>query len=177
MTLHEEEGLFAINPLSIMPYEKKDSVWVSVTIERDLHLTELQRTTYNFFDFVSDLGGLSGFLFPFFAVVVNIWSFNSFDNTMVSKLFRIQTKQPPQEKVVDSQSLSETTEPIVLDQRPNCCDFLRSFCGCMFCCKRSRQSRVLLKARHQLNQEIDVYFIVRLHRFLYAAVVDLLSED
>lgn len=91
VTLHEEAGLFAINPLSIMPYEKKDNVWVSVTIERDLHLTELQRTTYNFFDFVSDIGGLSGFLFPFFAIVVNIWSFNSFDNTMVSKLFRIQT--------------------------------------------------------------------------------------
>ena len=79
-----------------MPYEKKDNVWVSITLERNLALTELQRTTYNFFDFVSDIGGLSGFLFPFFAIIVNIWSFNAFDNTMVSNLFKMSSpKNPP----------------------------------------------------------------------------------
>ena len=36
---------------------------------------------------------------------------------------------------------------------------------------------MLSKARHQLDQEIDIYFVVRLHRFLYAAVVDLLNEE
>ena len=36
---------------------------------------------------------------------------------------------------------------------------------------------MLEKARNRLNQEIDVYFIVRLHRFLYSAVMDTIDEE
>jgi len=58
VTLHEESGLFKLDPLSLLPYEKKDDVWVSVTLERGLGLTEYSRTTYTGFDFISDVGGL-----------------------------------------------------------------------------------------------------------------------
>ena len=87
VTLYQEKGLFMLDSKSLYPYEKKDSVWVSVTLERNLDLMELQRNTYTFFDFVSDLGGLYGFLFPFFAIVVNLWNYGAFDNMMASKLF------------------------------------------------------------------------------------------
>ena len=131
-----------MDPLSIMPYEKKDNVWVSVTVERNLDLTELQRTTYNAFDFVSDIGGLSGFLFPFFAVVVNIWSFHSFDNTMVSNLFKKQSRKPGPDEPRDAKYRAEFTEPIVLSSNPACGDLLRTyFCFCYG--KRKNQDRVL----------------------------------
>ena len=76
-----------MQPLSLMPYEKKDKVWVSITLERSLHIKELQRTTYNTFDFVSDVGGLSGALLSFFTIIVGMWNFNSLDNTMASQLY------------------------------------------------------------------------------------------
>ena len=41
VTLHQETGLFSLDPLSLYPYEKKDNVWVSVTLERNLDLIEL----------------------------------------------------------------------------------------------------------------------------------------
>ena len=87
VTLNEQEGVFTLQPLSLMPYEKKDNVWVSVTLERSLDIKELQRTTYNTFDFVSDVGGLSGALLSFFTIIVSVWNFNSMDNTMASQLY------------------------------------------------------------------------------------------
>ena len=59
-----------------MPYEFKDSAWVSVTIERDLNLTEHARYIYTFFDFLSDIGGLSGVLVTILAFVSAIWNYD-----------------------------------------------------------------------------------------------------
>ena len=41
VTLYHEKGLFMLDSKSLYPYEKKDSVWVSVTLERNLDLMEL----------------------------------------------------------------------------------------------------------------------------------------
>ena len=41
VTLYQEKGLFMLEPKSLYPYEKRDSVWVSVTLERNLDLIEL----------------------------------------------------------------------------------------------------------------------------------------
>ena len=57
-------------------------------MERNLGITSLSRTIYTAFDFVSDVGGLSGFLLSFFTIIIRIWNFNSFDNIMASKLYR-----------------------------------------------------------------------------------------
>ena len=42
-----------------MPYEYKDNVWVSVTVEVDLDLTFVERKVYTLFASLSDIGGLS----------------------------------------------------------------------------------------------------------------------
>ena len=47
-------------------------------------MKELSRTIYTIFDFVSDVGGLSGFLYGFFTIIAGIWNYNSFDNAMAS---------------------------------------------------------------------------------------------
>ena len=62
--------------MPLMPYEFRDSAWVSVTIERDLSLTEHARYIYTFFDFLSDIGGLSGVLVTILAFVSAIWNYD-----------------------------------------------------------------------------------------------------
>lgn len=84
VTLDEQDNLFKLEPLSLFPYEKKDNVWVSVTLERNLGISELNRTIYTGFDFISDVGGLSGSLAGGFAIFIAIWNYNSFDNTMAA---------------------------------------------------------------------------------------------
>ena len=44
---------------------------------------------------LSDVGGLSGLFVTVFAMLAGIWNFNSFDNFMVSRLFKI--KKPKEE--------------------------------------------------------------------------------
>mmetsp|Transcript_7918 Transcript_7918/g.9119 ORF Transcript_7918/g.9119 Transcript_7918/m.9119 type:complete len:84 (+) Transcript_7918:74-325(+) len=78
-----------------MPYEKKDNVWISITIERGLGLTEYSRTTYTGFDLISDVGGLQGFTVGFLAFVVSVWNSKYFDNTMATNLFKRKSKNSP----------------------------------------------------------------------------------
>ena len=112
ITLKEHSNLFKLEPLSLFPYEKKDNVWVSVTIERNLGLSVLSRTLYTGFDFVSDVGGLSGFLLGFLAMIVGAWNHNSFDNRMVSHLYRIRHHKIPKKKHLYQ------GEPMASVQRP-----------------------------------------------------------
>ena len=82
LTLDVKTGLFKIEQITTYPYEKRDNVWISVTLERNLSMTEYLRTIYTGFDFLSDVGGLSGILMSFLAIIVSLWNYNSFDNAM-----------------------------------------------------------------------------------------------
>ena len=72
-----------------MPYEKFDNTWISVTIEMGLNLILYERQVYTLFDMLSDIGGLSGMLVAFTSLMLATWNYNSFDNFMVSRLFKI----------------------------------------------------------------------------------------
>ena len=37
----EKDGLFKLEQLSNLPYEKPDNVWVSITVERSLAVNEV----------------------------------------------------------------------------------------------------------------------------------------
>ena len=90
LTLIEKRNLFTINRKAIWPYEKKDNVWVSVTIEVDLNLTVIERKIYTLFDLLSEIGGLSQILAIIVTAIVACWNYNSFDNMMVTNLFKAQ---------------------------------------------------------------------------------------
>ena len=92
LTKVEYEDLFKLNQHNVLPYEKPDDVWISVTIEMDLSLIAYERTLYTFFELLSDVGGLSGILVTIFTVIVSIWNFNSFENIMVSNLFKMRKR-------------------------------------------------------------------------------------
>ena len=83
-------GLFRIQQLETRPYEKFDNTWVSVTVEMDLNVVHYERNVYTFFDMLSDVGGLNGILVTILAMFATLWNYNSFDNFMVSRLFKIQ---------------------------------------------------------------------------------------
>ncbi len=59
LTLEEYEDLFKLNKAELRPYEWKDNVWVSVTVEVDFDLIVIERKIYTLFALLSDIGGLS----------------------------------------------------------------------------------------------------------------------
>lgn len=90
LTQIEKDGLFKLEQLQDRPYEKEDDVWVSVTIERSLTTIAFERQVYNMFDFLSDVGGLSGILVYGLAIFVKAWNYNRFDNFMVTNLYKMK---------------------------------------------------------------------------------------
>ena len=91
------DNLFRMNGLSAMPYEKPDNTWVFVSIEMDLNVMQYERNVYTVFDLLSDWGGLNGIIITVFSVISATWNYLSFDNFMVSRLFKI--KKPDEEIV------------------------------------------------------------------------------
>ena len=89
-TLDSRENLFDLELMPSLPYEGTDNFWINITIERDLSLTQHERAVYTLFDFLSDIGGLSGILLILFAYISSIWSYNQFDTFIVSRLFKIK---------------------------------------------------------------------------------------
>ena len=131
VTLDVKKGLFKLEQITTYPYEKKDNVWVSVTVERNLDLTEFNRTIYTGFDFLSDVGGLSGILMSFLAIIVGAWNFNSFENNMASNLFKFRRRG-------DKKDPGTPLKPSVM---PN---FFYFILNCIpqkcHCCKRSSKN-------------------------------------
>ena len=72
-----------------LPYEEPTNVWQAVTFEMDLSVLQIERQVYTVFDMLSDVGGLTGIVAILFQLVTSLWNFNSFDNFMVSRLFKI----------------------------------------------------------------------------------------
>ena len=137
LTLLEKKELFKINRKAIWPYEKKDNVWVSVTIEVDMSLTVIERKIYTLFDLLSEIGGLSQILALIVTAVVACWNYNSFDNMMVTNLFKVQKSR---DKLKGSDSEENKSEFLKLGSMPNCGDIFFSFVpDCFLFCKRSRK--------------------------------------
>ena len=87
-TLTPMEDLFTLKKKELMPYEKFDNTWVSITFEMDLNLTTYERNVFTLFDMLSDIGGLSGILMTSFSIFMAVLNFHAFDNMMVSELYK-----------------------------------------------------------------------------------------
>ncbi len=90
LTKLEFDHLFRINKRDTLPYEREDTIWVSVTIGRDLDLGNYERNVYTSLDLFSDIGGFQGLLVSLLAMVSSAWNYHNFANFMVSRLFRIK---------------------------------------------------------------------------------------
>ena len=90
ITKEERKELFRINHKETMPYEHSDNVWLSITFEMSLDLITYEREVYTFLLLLSDIGGLAGALVTLLSLFMTLWNFKTFDNYLVSKLFRIR---------------------------------------------------------------------------------------
>ena len=55
-----------------------------------LNILKYEREVYTFFDMLSDVGGLMGIITTTFNYLVSLWTFQYFEDFMVSKLFKIK---------------------------------------------------------------------------------------
>ena len=58
-----------------------------------LDLIVYERQVYTLFDMLADIGGLSSILVTFIKLLLAAWNYNSLDNLMVSRLFKIQKQK------------------------------------------------------------------------------------
>ena len=77
-------------------YERRDEAWFTLWIEMNLDLLKYERRVSTLSDLMSDVGGFFGLLLMFGSVLAKLWNFNSFDNFLVSRLYKIQK---PREKL------------------------------------------------------------------------------
>jgi len=84
----------------LVPYtfELDEVTMMSVSFERNLNLTVVARDGYTILDWISDIGGIQGILISAVAIIVSFWNYNWLDNTLVSRLYRIE-KQDASHKV------------------------------------------------------------------------------
>ena len=69
LTWNKHEDLFKMIQKPRIPYEKRESFWCMVTIERELAVKHYERRLYTTFNMLSDVGGLSGFLAALFITI------------------------------------------------------------------------------------------------------------
>ena len=86
--LHKD--LFKIKEMPRLPQEKDENVQILITIEREFDVQSIERMAYTTFDMLSDVGGLLGIMVIISRGAIAIWNFNSFDNFLVSRLFKIK---------------------------------------------------------------------------------------
>ena len=83
-------NIFRLKKQDVLPYEKEDNTWLSVTIERNLDIMHYERSVYTMLELISDVGGFNGALILLLALLSQIWNFNNFENFMVTRLFKIK---------------------------------------------------------------------------------------
>ena len=86
----EMTELFRVTKQAVISYERTDNTWFSISFERNLNLMTYQRTVYTLFELLSDIGGFSGLLYSICAMITFAWNFNSFENFMVQRLFKLK---------------------------------------------------------------------------------------
>ena len=178
VTLTPIEDLFTLNKKEILPYEFKDQVWISVTIEMDLILKTYERTGYTLFDLLSDIGGLSGILMTFFTSFMAIWNYNSLDNLLVQSLFKTN-KEDKERNGEFIKNSAENVEYIKLSNYPNCKDLLWRILprSCRRYIKPRRRDLILEKARQKLQVETNIIDLVQQKRYLKHAIKELLPKE
>ena len=167
-TLVPHKDLFKLNKAELLPYERVDNIWMSITIEMDTGLMTYSRVVYTLFDLLSDIGGLSGILISFFLMIVTAWNHNKFDNMLVSRLFKIKRRDKG----------ADEAETISNSCMPNCTDWILSFFpDCCICCKRARREVAMQKARDKLAGETNIIEIVRAWRYMEIALRQLIPAN
>ena len=134
-------------------------------IERSLDVLKVERTVSTLTDLMSDVGGFFGLLVMFGRVFSRLWNFNSFNNFLVSRLYKVMK---PKEQIGEVTSYFDRSEFFSKNNLPQCLTF---FCRC-----RSRKEIAMRKAREKLNEELNVIQILKSWRYMEKALAKLLTD-
>ena len=74
------------------PHEYFDNVHIALVYEFDLNLYRIDREAYNLLDWLGDLGGLKEALLIIFWFIISVFNYHTFDDYLVSKLYRQEKK-------------------------------------------------------------------------------------
>ena len=141
LTELSDSSLFTVRPASLMPYGFDDQVIQGIQIMMDLDLRVIQRTGYTVLDIMSDVGGLQSVLFSGISLFLAMCSYNAIDNYLVSRLYRLESKQDISQRVC---CLSRCLPKRVKS-----------------CCFKSSKHSAVKKAQNMLNKEIDIVKLIR----------------
>ena len=123
-----------------MPYEFSDNVSSMIMIERNLDLLKVERRVSTLSDLMSDVGGFFGLLVMSGRIFSRIWNFNSFDNFLVSRLYKVVK---PREQLKEGTTYFERSTFLVKSFLPQCLTYL---CRC-----NTRKEIAMNKAREKLG--------------------------
>ena len=87
------------------PYTYFDNVHLAISYEFDLNLYRIDREAYNVLDWLGDLGGLKEATMILLSFIFGLFNYHTFDDYLVSKLYRSETKRDRLAKAVNSQDL------------------------------------------------------------------------
>ena len=120
-------------------------MWVTLYFEMNLDLLKYERRVSTLSDLMSDVGGFFGLLIMFGSVFSKLWNFNSFDNFLVSRLYKIKK---PSEKLSEETAYFDKSNFVSKSIIPQCLTFI--------CRHNTRKEKAMNKAREKLAQEINV---------------------
>ena len=64
---------------------------VKLTFEVDRTKYFIERSGYTILDLLSDIGGIHSILLSFFAVIISVFNYKNFANTLTSKFYRLKS--------------------------------------------------------------------------------------
>ena len=76
--------------MPLRSYERDYHTQTEIRIEMNFDLLEIERDSYKFLDFLSDIGGMQGMLMSGTLLFLGFWNFNNFDNIIVQRLYRVK---------------------------------------------------------------------------------------
>ena len=147
------------------PYEYYDNVHFAIAYEFDLNMYRIDRSAYNGLDWLGDLGGLKEALIIILGFIYGIFKYHTFDDYMVSALYRQESKIERMSKKAPQVSIDEKAEADMYYQKHegsqlktgkvNCLIQRIHDCGCSRF-KKSTQERLFEKGRDLLENETDI---------------------
>ena len=193
----EEHTIFTIEEEKVRPYEIMDDIWMSITFERDLDLHKIDREVYSLLDFCSDIGGLFEALRLLFYLIIGLTNFFSFENFMVSALYKKRVGSRRLERAVNrtSETSNKTmgafsdAETVYLAETENlnpkvtgayrqiCLLLTKQFCRKCPCITRSKEERYFEIGRRKFDKEIDIVRLLRAFREHKAIVRYLIKPE
>ena len=102
LTELENDSIFTLIRVPDRSYEKDYHAWFDLNIEMNMDMLSHKRQGYYIFDLISDVGGIQSILFSTFAFFVSVWNYNMLENSMVSRLYKLERKDENSRHVKDT---------------------------------------------------------------------------